>query len=224
MTDATPAVVEATTKIEKDIIASYLYLRRGIGIIGLALPFVLVFGHDITARGFEWRASISSYYYTDMRNILVGSMCAVGVFLFCYKYDLIDDILSNIAGVCAIVVALFPTATEHPSRTGRVVGIVHLSAAVALFALFAWFCLFLFTRTDPVVVGPKTANKNSRNRVYRLCGGVIVVAVILGALTDSPLVSQAFQDSVHPLLWCEWAAIVAFGAAWLVKGKTLLKD
>ncbi len=222
MTQTAPPPIDPDGPIERDIVASFLYLRRGIGVIGLALPFVLVFGHDIVAGRWEWRPSISSYYYTDMRNILVGSMCAVGVVMFCYRYDAIDNVLSSIAGLCAVAVALFPTSTLHPSHAGRIVGIVHLVAAALLFLLFAWFCLFLFTRPDPVVGA--TRRKNARNRVYRVCGIVIVLAVGLGALLDSHLTSQSFRDNANPLLWCEWAAIAAFGTAWLIKGRTLLKD
>ncbi len=224
MTVPAPTPLDPTGPIPPSIVDSFLYLRRGIGVIGLALPFVLVFGHDISAGRWDWRPSISSYYYTDLRNVLVGSLCAIGVVLFCYKYDRIDNVLSNIAGVCAVAVALFPTASAHPSRTGRIVGGVHELAAALLLLLLAYFCLFLFTRTDPGVVGPQTPRKRDRNRVYRVCGVIIVLAVLLGGLLDSGLTPHSFREHANPLLWAEWAAITAFGAAWLIKGRTLLKD
>src|SRR5215471_5273461 len=87
----------------RDIVASYLFQRRGIGLIGVTLPFVLVLGYDLSEGHFALRGSISSYYYTDMRNVFVGSMCAIGVFLLCYRYDLLDDVLSSIAGLLAIL-------------------------------------------------------------------------------------------------------------------------
>lgn len=212
----------APADLERDIRASYLYLRRGIGVIGLALPFVLVFGHDLTAGRLVWRESMSSYYYTDMRNILVGAVCAIGVVLFCYRYDWLDNVLSNLAGCAAVAVALLPTAPEHPSTTGRVVGVLHAIAAASLLLIFAWFCFGLFTRSDPVA--GETARKPMRNRIYRTCGTVILIAVALGLVTETPLVSDGFRDAVHPLLWCEWAAVAAFGTAWLIKGRTLVAD
>jgi hypothetical protein len=224
MTTTAPPQLDSAGPVPRPIVDSFLYLRRGIGIIGLALPFTLVIGHDITAGRLVWRQSISSYYYTDMRNILVGSLCAIGVVLFCYKYDRLDNVLSNIAGACAIAVALFPTAGEHPSRTGRIVGGVHVAAAVLFFLLLAYFCLFLFTRSDPPAVAPRGRRKTARNRVYRVCGVIILAAVVVGWTLDSKLTPQAFREQVNPLLWCEWAAITAFGAAWLIKGRTLLRD
>jgi hypothetical protein len=216
MTTPTPA------ELDRDILGSYLYLRRGIGVIGLALPFVLVFGHDLATGRLVWRESMSSYYYTDMRNILVGALCAIGLVLFCYRYDRLDNVLSNVAGCCAIAVALLPTAPDDPSPAGRVVGVLHAIAAAALLLIFAWFCFGLFTRADPVVA--PTVHKVARNRIYRICGTAILVAVLLGLISLTPVVSDRFRDTVHPLLWCEWVAVSAFGIAWLIKGRTLVTD
>ena len=70
------------------LVLSYLELRKAVGIIGFALPFVLAFGKDLL-QGPGIEGSISGYYYTDMRNVLVGSLCAIGVFLLsCRGYDL----------------------------------------------------------------------------------------------------------------------------------------
>jgi hypothetical protein len=142
--------------------------------------------------------------------------------LFCYRYDPLDNALSNVAGCAAVAVALFPTSDEHPSTAGRVVSVVHAVAAATLLLIFAWFCFGLFTRTDPVT--PRTARKLTRDRIYRLCGTAIVIAVVLGVLTETPLVTHGFREAVHPLLWCEWVAVAAFGTAWMVKGRTLVRD
>ncbi len=72
--------------------------------------------------------SISSYYYTDMRDVLVGSLWAIGVFLFSYRgYDTLegpqlrrlfgtstDFLASSLAGICAVGVAIFPTRPALP--------------------------------------------------------------------------------------------------------------
>ncbi len=69
-------------------VISYRAIRKAIGIIGLLLPIALIEGkmyyfHDPGIQG-----SISSYYYTGMRDVLVGSLWAIGVFLFSYRgYD-----------------------------------------------------------------------------------------------------------------------------------------
>lgn len=49
------------------------------------------------------QGSVSGYYYTGVRDVLVGSLCAIGVFLFSYSgYDDWDKWLTNAAGLFAI--------------------------------------------------------------------------------------------------------------------------
>ncbi|MEV0809575.1 DUF998 domain-containing protein [Micromonospora sp. NPDC050200] len=200
-------------------------LRLGIGVVGIALPFVLTAGNALFAGRLTLLESISGAYHTAMRDVFVGSMCAIGVFLVCYRYRPLDDALSSVAGVLAVVVALFPTASgagDGPvSGTDVLVGRVHQVCAAALFLLLAGFCLFLFTRTDPAVV-PVTPEKLVRNRVYRVCGAVIVVAVALAPA--STLLPDAVRETVKPVFWCETVAVLAFGIAWLVKGEAIIRD
>ncbi len=61
--------------------------------------------------------SISSYYYTDMRNLFVGILVAVGVFLHAYKgHEKIDNILASLAALCALLVAFVPTSASNPAQ------------------------------------------------------------------------------------------------------------
>jgi hypothetical protein len=202
-------------------IASYLNLRRGVGIIGTALPFVLLIGYSIVTGHFVTLRSISGYYYTDMRNILVGSMCATGVFLLSYRYDRLDNILSAVAGVCAIGVGLFPTKPSDATGTEKWVGNLHLVFATIFFLALAYFCFFLFTRSDRSQ--PRTGRKLLRDTIYRTCGVIILVSLIAGVVTDLVLPDSTISK-VHPAFWCESLAIIAFGVAWFIKGETLFKD
>ncbi|MBW0105052.1 DUF998 domain-containing protein [Pseudonocardia sp. KRD291] len=200
-------------------VLSYIGLRRSVGIIGIALPFVLAIG-NLLLTGDGPRSSISSYYYTGMRDVFVGSLCAVGIFLFCYRYEQPDDRLGNLAGVAAIGVALFPTRPEGAASAAQtVVGWLHLAFAVAFFVSLAWFCLVLFTRDD----GAPTARKSARNAVYRTCG-IVILACLALALFNGLFVPDELARVLRPLFWLEAAAIVAFGVAWFVKGDTVLRD
>jgi len=123
-----------TTRSPEDtLVHSYLFLRRAIGLIGLGLPAVLIIG-KLIVQGGGLQDSISSYFYTDMRGVFVGSMCAVGAFLLSYRgYDVIDDVAGNLAGVAAVGVALFPTAPADPSGTAALIGVLHLVFAAIFF-------------------------------------------------------------------------------------------
>ena len=59
---------------DTSLVLSYLGLRKAVGIIGTALPFVLAIGNLLFLEHLEIQASISAYYHTHMRNVLVGKI------------------------------------------------------------------------------------------------------------------------------------------------------
>jgi len=205
---------------------SYLTLRKFVGLIGILLPFALVIIHMLLVQQVVLLGSVSGYYYTDVRGVLVGSLCAIGVFLFAYRgydnWDFInwDNVLTNAAGVFAVGVALFPTAPVNPSAHARDISYVHLTCAALLFAALAVISFWLFTRTDPAM--GRTKQKKIRDLIYRGCG--IVIALCLALVPIESLVIGAPIQGIHPLFWLEAIAVVAFGISWLVKGETILKD
>src|SRR5215471_3051737 len=200
---------------------SYKTLRRAVGCIGISLPFVLAIVNMLLVSKLILQGSVSGYYYTGVRGVLVGSLCAIGVFLFAYHgYNDWDDRLTNAAGVFAIGVALFPTAPVNPSPLARNISYVHLACAGLLFAVLAVIALWQFTKTDPVK--EPTQQKKKRNLVYRICGTVIALCLVLVPIES--LVIGAPIQRFRPLFWLEAVAVVAFGIAWLVKGEAVLKD
>ena len=134
-----------------ELIISYMFLRKTVGWIGSLLPIVLIAGNTIFFTS-PRPGSMSGYYYTSMRNVFVGALCALGVFLLASAgYDEVDRWITNIAGFCAIGVAFFPTkpsvctahaqaclppSVAHLSTGQQVAGGFHLSfAAVTFIAL-----------------------------------------------------------------------------------------
>lgn len=201
---------------------SYLGLRKAIGFIGCALPFALVAGKWIL-EGPEIQPSISDYYYTVMRNVFVGSIFAIGVFLMSYRgYERKDDVAGDLACVFAIGVALFPTAPEHdPTPIDRIIGYAHYGFATAFFLTLAYFCLALFRMTDPRM--PMTPQKRQRNAVYKACGNIILACIALIAL-NALLLRGTFVERLDPVFWLEATAVLSFGISWLTKGEAILKD
>lgn len=207
----------ATTAPQTTLVHSYLFLRRAIGLIGIALPIVLIVG-NLLIDGGDLGGSLSGYYYTGMRDVLVGSMCAAGVFLIAYYgHNVVDNIASSLAGIGAIGLALFPTTPENPTSWDKTSGVLHLVFAGVFFLMLAYICLQLFTRNDGE---QPTGNKYQRNAVYRVCGILIIACLALIALSKS----LGLAASLHPALWLECVAVWAFGVAWLVKGQTLLRN
>lgn len=207
----------ATTSPQNTLVHSYLFLRRAIGFIGVALPFVLVLGKQLVQGG-DVGGSLSGYYYTDLRDVLVGTMCAVGVFLIAYYgHSVVDNMATTIAGFGAIGLALFPTTPDRDvSGWDRTAGTLHLVFAALFFLMLAYICLRLFTRHDDE---QPEGRKDQRNVVYRVCGVLIIVSLVLIALSKW----LGLKPELHPALWLECVAVWSFGVAWLVKGQTLLR-
>lgn len=215
-------------KRNKSIIISYKVLRRFIGILGMALPVVLIAG-GFLQKGNGIQGSLSSYYHTNMQDVFVGILWAVGIFLISYKgYDPLDNWITNLSGLFAIGVALFPT-TAGPGNSNllgvfqlkpHISGTLHLVWAFLFFFLLAFNAFFLFTKTGDTTPGPQ---KIKRNRVYRICG-VLIMMSLAGIMVYMLFLQKTVLRNWAPVLILEILALWAFGFSWLVKGETLFKD
>lgn len=210
------------TTNESALIISYMVLRKAVGYLGLALPFVISLGKMIL-EGPGILRSISAYYYTGMRDVFVGILCAIGVFLMSYKgYDRKDDLAGDLACIFALGVAFFPTTPQvDPSQQARIVGSLHLFFAASFFLTLAFFSLVLFTKTDPTKT--PTRRKVQRNIVYRVCGYTILASIALIVLL-AVFPHSASIKKFDSVFWLESLAVVAFGVSWLTKGEMILKD
>ena len=206
------------------LVFSYLELRKIIGILGMAFPFILSLGAWILFQT-GMRSSISSYYHTGMRDVFVGTLCVIGFFLLSYKgYQRSDDIAGDLGCLFAVGVALFPTTPDVGSVSGaRIIGFIHLCFATLFFLTLIYFSLFLFTKTDPNK--SPSRRKLIRNKVYKTCGyimsiciALIVIYYVLPTSIASPL------KVCKPVYWLEALAILAFGVSWITKGEAILKD
>lgn len=211
------------TSRHDSLIISYLTLRKLVGLLGIALPFVLVLGGKLIF-GVDQQSSISSYYHTPMRNVFVGTLCVIGFFLLSYRgYERKDNIVGNLACLFAVGVAFFPTAPDHViSPRDELVGHVHLAFAAAFFTTLIYFSLCLFTKTTPGVA--PTPRKRQRNAVYKVCAYVMAACVLLILVISLiPGVRRALQ-AYAPVFWLEGFAVMAFGISWLTKGEAILGD
>ncbi len=210
---------EASHRVDPRLI-SYLTLRKAVGLLGILLPFVLAVGNWLIFAG-GLRQSVSGYYYTGMRDVLVGGLCAIGAFLLAYHgYDRWDGFFTNAAGIGAIGVALFPTRPAHPSFRATVVGYLHFASGTVFFVSLSVIALWLFRKT--AAGQPRSRVKKIRDIIYLVCGIVMIAALALAGLSSLPF--AAGLSPLHPVLWLETTATFAFGVAWLVKGQAILPD
>ncbi len=206
---------------DQSLAFSYLELRKAVGIIGVALPPVLAIG-KIVLQCCGLQDSISAYYYREMRNVFVGGMCAIGIFMLSTRgYDWRDKVSGQLACVFAIGLALLPTtpamwATDREKCIGK----VHLLFAGLLFVTLGYMSLMLFTKTAPD--GDTTDQKKQRNKVYKFCGTAIFICI--GLIFVIKLWPIKKIEPYSPVFWLESGAVEAFGVSWLTKGETILKD
>ena len=214
-------------KANQEVVA-YKTLQMLLGLFGFALPITLVF--QGLRAGFQ--PTISEFYYTEMGDVFVGILWAIGTFLLCYNgyprepgETLSDRMISIPAGLAAIGVACFPVDYALPIvcppegclQTGLSgTGMLHYLSAAIFFASLAVFCLFRFTKGD------RGADNRilwtPRNRVYVTCG----LLIVLGAALVLPyrfggLGLQAAYVKYHIAFWAECLAVVAFSWSWLQK-------
>ncbi len=212
-------------------VISYLNLRKAVGVLGIALPVVLVTIYPLLNKGCTLPPSISHYYYTNMGTFFTGTLCAVAMFLFSYKGpQKVDTRASMIAAACALGVALCPTNPEAYLQECSKVNLMandvrnafHYGFAAVLFLTFAYFSLFLFTKSS---IAP-TPEKLIRNKIYRSCGWIILIcvtAILVLTIMNHKQAMESHKANIYTFIF-ETIALFAFGTSWLLKGGTFLND
>lgn len=202
---------------EPKYVRSYVFTRFSIGVLGVLLPPLLVLLEPALFDGLPApRGSLSAYYYSGVREIFVGGLWAIGVFLIVYKFlDFSwESLLSSLAGAAAILVAIFPTErpgdgvqlTPFQVKLGEgVVSGIHYAVAVVFIGLLVPIVLF-FARDE----GARS------HRGWRSFHTLSAVFIVAGAALAG--FAGITGDPDKGVLYGEWIAIWAFGASWLAKG------
>ena len=206
---------------------SHLTLRKLLGCLGVALPIILPLGACMFGGISALQPSISAYYYTNMGDVFVGVLWGFGLFLFTYKgykpkigkYS--DNAFTNIAGIMAILVSIFPTNNDGCGKlcNPEWIGTVHLVSAASFFIILGYISIFKFTLSDK----PKklqSDSKKRRNILYIFSGIFIWVSMFVLFIYII-----CFKDiwPANTVFWFETIALEAFGISWLVKGRALSK-
>jgi hypothetical protein len=169
-----------------------LTLQKLIGVLGMVMP-LLLFVFLYLDNGLKYPLeSISHYYFTRVCGIFVIILSLLAVFLIVYKgKDKVDFYISTVAGILALIVVLFPTSnltqlcgdltksyavTILPESNFRMY--FHYSAAGLFFLCLSYMTLFLFTKSNKAP-NERGLKKTIRNRIYRTCGTLIFLAVLI---------------------------------------------
>ena len=230
-------------KAMNDLVVPYRSVRRLIGVLGLFLPASLIVYGLFSAAGIL--DSMSAYYYSPMREIFVGTLCALAVFLWAYEGYRADPgewfsdrNAARAASLGAAGIALLPTTADPvfgaegaPVFESEPVictltlaqcllgdgaaSTLHFLAAAVFFLAMAVFCLLLFTRGDA-----SDPQKRAANRIYRACGWAILISLALIGILQFTGLWQALE-AVRPVFWLEVMASVAIAISWMTKGDAM---
>ena len=201
------------------MVGTFLLLRKAIGWIGTLLPIVVIVGDAAFSAG-PLPNSLSDYYYTPMRNILVGALCVLGVFLLLYDVSVrVDRWITNAAGIGVLGVAFLPGSppVPHLTTSQEVIGNLHVFfASIAFLGLAATMWRFSYAVSD----GPQAPPPSPRSALfYRVSACVMLGFVLLSGVAI--LLPLSIQNSTLAIYDTEAVAIFTFGISWLVKGRAL---
>lgn len=200
---------------------SYVIMRNGIGVLGFALPIVLIVGGGLD----HIQSSLSAYYHFSeaqpaqygsgtMRDVFVGILCSIGAFLFFYRgHSLQEDVALNVAGIAAVLVALFPmdwpaNSVAESSTSAE----LHSVCATAFFLMIAYVCVFRARDTLCIL------NDANRRRIFERIYLVLGILMVATPATIAVLsVVSTAERGRYTTLIIEVAGVFVFATFWLIK-------
>jgi hypothetical protein len=190
---------------------SYRNLRAIIGYIGLTLPVVLLLAGLIDGH---LESSVSAYYYTNVGNVFTGALCVIGVFLLAYRLTepAIDNVVTTVAGVAALGVALFHCAPRNATLSQLRLADVHLGCAAVLFILLGAISLLIFPRD----MSPDQLGWRWRKNCYMGLGALIWLSIILMPILNA--FARSFYDANRLFFVLETICVMAFAVSFILKG------
>lgn len=206
-------------------LATYFNLRAALGLIALTFPILLVIGGIIT--GGAVMPSISDYYFSPMRDLVVGALVAIGLFLINYQ-DARDsnrsyNMNARLSGLASIGLAIFPNQPHSEGIETFVHAVMNDQVSVALHFLCSF--VFLTTLTVFCFVQFTRGLSNAQARLYRYCGwGLVIIGVSASFVSFVRSFdwfgAREFVETYNLIFWMETAGIWVFCIAWIAKGHT----
>jgi hypothetical protein len=151
-----------------------------------------------------WQGSISAYYFTAAHTVFVGSLCALGILLISYRGSKdSEDILLDLAGIMAFVVAMVPT-TRPEKICGAALPEKLLVTAGITNNIWALMVALVVAKALSYVMAKKKGTPTELSLWGKRARWVFWVVIAVGAVTFL-LLRPTFDEFAHAT-----AAIVLF--------------
>lgn len=221
---------------------AYRMILLAAGLIGILMPLGLILGDKFFLDApFEVRGSISSYYYSPLRDLFVGSLCVIGVLLIAYEwpgggyYSLLEFIISSVAGALLILVAFCPTEPpglphgnhckfDNPTPPPCTIlqhhfgdtdlYHVHIPSAITALVLLGVLAV-IFGKQELDATPPRTR----LGILHFVFAGAIALGLVVAGI--------GIVWDPDPILGFQWLysgeviALLGFGAGWIMRGAFL---
>jgi hypothetical protein len=219
---------------ENNLVVSYKTLRNLIGYCGIILPVILILTTTTAPSDKNIERSFSEYYYTSSGDILVSFLCILGAFLIIYKgYNIKENILSTLAGICGIFAAFSPTTTDDLRQSfsvhtplhdvPEIFGFERHTIVAGLFFIILGFislCCFPQTNVNKQI----TIQNKKRINIFKVCGWIMLICVLIMAIYFLSDRFSTIFGKIPFIFIMETIATWAFGISWLTIGETIYPD
>ena len=188
-------------------VKTWRYLR--VAMIALAAGLLVSILYEVGDEGWDCvQRSISAYYYTPVHGYFVGALLSIGVCLFCLKGSTEgEDVLLNLAGLFALIVALVPTAdpdacasvlrndaARYDSIENNVTAVIAVGMAALIFVM---------------LLGSHEEEKRGRETSigFLIAGGFLVVTVLVFWRARDRFVGSAHFTAAVLMFVCIFFAV-----------------
>ena len=191
--------------------------------VAIALPILLLVSTSFLPSTEEVGkpGSMSAYYHTEMRNVFVGAICAIGTCLYAYKgYNGLENTCLTISGLFLFGVALAPTnAPPCPSPYSQNWDnpVLHYVCAACFFALIIVVCIFARNHGLQTTDEKHVTYDHRFSRSYNITASLMILVLCVGVGVF--VVNGKFPGTT--LFWLESFAIWVFAGYWIVKTREL---
>lgn len=235
-------------------VISYHALRRLIGILGIALPFLcwginaFVNHYDLLnnpafvnaaysspyTAGVHLKSSISHFYYTAAGPLFTGVLITLAIFLVCYqghakkegkdKFAWLTDGLLSKVAAVCALLIVILPTGSSEPITDNIHIYVSSDAAGTMHLVFA--ALFFIAMSVFCVINFR---RDGNNGFIKNAEGNIYLFCGIGILVLLlvlliNMLTGADSPGSSFVFWMEAAMLVLFGLAWLVKGKSVVTE
>ena len=115
------------------VLDTYRYLRGGMVVMIVLLAAAVVIER---LQASCWQTSVSAYYFTSAHGAFIAALCALGAMLIVYRgSNDTEDVLLNLAGILAFIVAMVPTSRPVVLCGTDDLGLGHRSAIANVWAV-----------------------------------------------------------------------------------------